>query len=49
MFERWLGTVLLYCEKRFRRVKDLAGLAQVIATIETEHAEKQPPSRTKAA
>ena len=49
MLQRWLGTVLLYCEKRFRRVKDFAGIAQVLATIETEHAEKQPPSRTKAA
>ena len=25
MLQRWLGTVLLYCEQQFRRVRDCAG------------------------
>jgi transposase-like protein len=49
MLQRWLGTVLLYCEKQFRRVKGVAGIAQVLATIEAEQAEQQTPSTTKAA
>jgi len=34
MLQRWLGTVLLYCEQPFKRVKDFAGMAQVLAAIE---------------
>ena len=49
MLQRWLGTVLLYCEKQFRRVKGVAGIAQVIATIEAEHAEQQLVQTKKAA
>ncbi|MEX2492634.1 MAG: transposase [Nitrospirales bacterium] len=49
MLQRWLGTVLLYCEKQFRRVKGHAEITQVMATIEMAHAEQQNPSRTKAA
>lgn len=49
MLQRWLGTVLLYCEKQFRRVKGFAEIAQVMATIEREQAEPHTPSRTKAA
>ncbi len=49
MLQRWLGTVLLYCEKQFKRVKGFAGIAQVMATIEAEQAEQQTPSTTKAA
>ena len=33
MLQRWLGTVLLYCEQQFKRVKGFAGIAQVMATI----------------
>jgi len=40
--------VLLYCEQQFKRVKGCAGIAQVIATIEAEHAE-QPSFPTKKA
>jgi len=42
MLQRWLGMVLLHCEEQFKRVKGFAGIDQVIATIEAEHAE--PPS-----
>ncbi|MEX2493622.1 MAG: transposase, partial [Nitrospirales bacterium] len=49
MLQRWLGTVLLYCEKQFRRVKGFAEMAQVMATIEREQAEQHTPSRTQAA
>jgi putative transposase len=41
MLQRWLGTVLLACEGRFRRVKGYAEIAQVMATIEAVNAE--PP------
>ena len=41
MLQRWLRTVLLYCEQQFNRVKGFAGIAQVIASIEAEHAEQQ--------
>lgn len=49
MLQRWLGTVLLYCEQQFKRVKGFAGIAQVIATIEAEHAEQQQVQTKKAA
>lgn len=49
MLQRWLGTVLLYCERQFRRVKSVAGIAQVPATIEAEHAEPQSTPTKKAA
>lgn len=49
MLQRWLGTVLLHCEKQFRRVKGVAEIAQVIATIEAEYAEPQSTSTKKAA
>ena len=49
MLQRWLGTVLLYCEQQFKRVKGFAGIAQVIATIEAEHAEPQSAPKKKAA
>lgn len=45
MLQRWLGTVLLYCEPQFKRVKGFAG----IATIEAEHAESQLVQPKKAA
>jgi hypothetical protein len=34
MSQRRLATVLLHCEKGFRRVKDYLGIAEVMATIE---------------
>ncbi len=49
MLQRWLGTVLLYCEAQFRRVKGCTGIAQVSATIEAEHAEQQLGQTKKAA
>jgi transposase-like protein len=49
MLQRWLGTVLLYCEQQFKRVKGFAGIAQVLATIEAERAEPQSASTKKAA
>lgn len=49
MLQRWLGTVLLYCEQQFRRVKGFADIAQIMATIEREQAEQHTPSRTQAA
>ena len=48
MLQCWLGTVLLYCEQQFKRVKGFAGMAQVIPTIEAEHAEPQSAPTTKA-
>jgi transposase-like protein len=49
MLQRWLGTVLLYGEQQFNRVKGFAGIAQVLATLEAEHAEPQSAPTTKAA
>ena len=49
MLQRWLGTVLLYCEQQFNRVKGFAGIAQVLATIEAVHAEPQLVQTKKAA
>jgi transposase-like protein len=40
MSQRWLATVLLHCEKGFRRVKGYLGIAEVIATIEQIQEEK---------
>jgi len=49
MLQRWLGTVLLYCEKQLKRVKGFAGIAQVVATIEAEQAEQPSTPMKKAA
>ena len=49
MLQRWLGTVLLYCEQQFNRVKGFAGIAQVMVTIEEVQAEPQSAPTTKAA
>lgn len=49
MLQRWLGTVLLSCEQRFRRVKGWAGIAHVLTTIEAEQVEPQSASTKKAA
>lgn len=37
VLQRWLGTVLLYREEQFKRVKGFPGIVQVMATIEAEH------------
>ena len=49
MLQRWLGTVLLACEGRFRRVKGYAAIAPVMARLEAEQTEPQPASTKKAA
>lgn len=36
MMQRWLASVLLYSEKRFRRIKGHASILEVIKTIETQ-------------
>jgi len=36
MSQRWLGTVLLHCEKGFQRVRGYDAISEVIANIETE-------------
>jgi len=41
MSQRWLGTVLLHCEKGFRRVKGHLDIEAVTATIEQIHEEKE--------
>jgi transposase-like protein len=40
MSQRWLATVLLHCEKRFRRIKGYLDIAEVMETIEQIHEEK---------
>jgi putative transposase len=49
MLQRWLGTVLLCCEQRFRKVKGHAEIAQVRATIEADQAEAASAPSKKAA
>jgi transposase-like protein len=49
MLQRWLGTVLLACEGRFKRVKGYAAIAQVMATMEAVHAEPPLVQTKKAA
>jgi len=41
MSQRWLATVLLHCEKGFRRVKGYLGIPEVIATIEQTQEEHE--------
>jgi len=36
MMQRWLGSVLLYCEKGFRRIKGYASIPDAIRNIEAE-------------
>lgn len=49
MLQRWLGTVFLACERRFKRVKGYAQIVQVMEMIEPEQAEPQSVSMKKAA
>lgn len=39
MAQRWLASVLLHCEKGFRRIKGYRDIPQVLATIEATHDE----------
>ncbi|HDZ88684.1 MAG TPA: hypothetical protein ENH38_08725 [Nitrospirae bacterium] len=36
MMQRWLASVLLYCEKRFRRVNGYVLIPEVIRNIKAE-------------
>ena len=49
MLQRWLGTVLRYCEQQFPRVEGFAEIPPVIAIIQAEHAEPQLAQTKKAA
>ena len=49
MLQRWLGTGLRYGEQQFKRVTGVAGIAEVMATIEAEHAEPHLVQAKKAA
>ncbi len=40
MLQRWLGSVLLYCEKQFHRVAGYKEIEQVIANIDLEFADQ---------
>lgn len=41
MSQRWLGAVLLHCERGFKRVKGYAVIKTVVATIEAEQGESR--------
>jgi len=41
MMQRWLASVLLYSEKRFRRIKGYASIPEVIKTIETQQTKEK--------
>jgi putative transposase len=45
MSQRWLATVLLHCEKGFRRVKGYLGIPEVITTIEQVQEENCPQQK----
>jgi hypothetical protein len=47
MMQRWLASVLLHCEKGFRRIKGFASIPDVIAHIKAE--EENSVSVKKAA
>lgn len=47
MRQRWLGAVLLHCERRFKRVKGHASIKAVVAAIDASHEDKA--EETKAA
>lgn len=36
MMQRWLASVLIYCERGFRRINGYASISEVTAMIETE-------------
>jgi transposase-like protein len=41
MMQRWLASVLLYCEKGFQRVKGFVAIKEVIASIDSEQANEE--------
>lgn len=50
MLQRWLGSVLLYCEGQFKKVEGYKDIAQAVANIEAlEQAELQPAAMKKVA
>lgn len=50
MLQRWLGSSLLYCETRFKKVEGYEEIAQAVANIEAlEKTEQQPAPMKKAA
>lgn len=50
MLQRWLGSVLLYCEGQFKKVEGYKEIAQAVANIEAlEQAEQQSAAMKKAA
>jgi transposase-like protein len=50
MLQRWLGAVLLYCEKQFKKIEGYKLISQALANIEAlEQAERQPAESKEAA
>lgn len=49
MLQRWLGSVLLYCEKRFHKVKGYEKIAQAVEHIHAEQVDGKPALEKKAA
>lgn len=50
MLQRWLGSVLLYCEGQFKKVEGYKDIAQAVANIDAlEQAELQTAAMKKAA
>jgi putative transposase len=50
MLQRWLGSVLLYCEGQFKKVEGYKEIVQALANIEAlEQAEQQSAAMKKAA
>ena len=48
MLQRWLGSVLFYCEGQFKKMKGYAGLAQVVATIGVQQSEPPAPMTARS-
>jgi transposase-like protein len=48
MLQRWLGSVLLYCEKSFRTIKGYAEIMEVVTAIEEEQTEQLEEHRMAA-
>jgi len=45
MRQRWLGAVLLHCERRFKRVKGYASIKAIVAAIDASHQEKDEDAK----
>lgn len=48
MLQRWLGSVLLYCEESFRTIKGYADIMEVVTAIEGEQTEQLEEYRMAA-